>query len=202
VIIAFHGEDRSFTWLEDLITFVATRGELLIVTFAAVELIILATEGFVDQRCFAHRAEETFLVPMSIFVGKILGVRADLLSAFFTRIGESIFVTFNTIGMFIFHDVSRSGQISIAVGTNEMLLTRSSRGMTVVLIRRMARVDPRRMIQRTTIAIIDLDNDRDEVLRRLAALTYSSSSMRVAQLVLLSRGTKQTNVGRRRRGKE
>jgi len=91
---------------EYLIAFVAARCELLIVTFAAVELFVLATEGLIDQRCFTQRAEETFLMPMSIFVGKIFGFGANLSSTFLARVSKTVFVAFNTVRMFIFEDVS------------------------------------------------------------------------------------------------
>lgn len=93
-------------WLEDLIAFVTARCKLLIVTFTTVELLIFAAERFVDQCCFAHRTEETFLVPVTVFVREILGVGTDLLPAFFTCISKPIFVAFNTVRTFVFEDVA------------------------------------------------------------------------------------------------
>jgi hypothetical protein len=60
------------TWLEDLLATVATRGELLIVTFAAQQLVIAAAERFVSQWRFARRTEEALLVPMTVLVREIL----------------------------------------------------------------------------------------------------------------------------------
>jgi hypothetical protein len=74
----------------------------LIVAFATVELFILATEWFVDQWSFAHRTEETFFVPMSIFVREVLGFGTDFASTLFAGMGKAIFIASDTIRLFIF----------------------------------------------------------------------------------------------------
>ena len=48
--------------------FITARSKLLVVTFAAEELLGLAAERLIDQRRLAHRTEEALLVPVTIFV--------------------------------------------------------------------------------------------------------------------------------------
>lgn len=87
------------TWLEDLIAFVAARGELLVVALAAVQLFVLATERLVDERRLAHRAEEALLMPVSIVVGEILVEHARVVAI----LVRPRALTFDSVPIFLRH---------------------------------------------------------------------------------------------------
>ena len=179
-----------------MIAFIATRSELLIVTLAAVELIGFTAEGLVDQRCFAHRAEEALLVPMSLLVGEIFGVGADLAAAFFAVVRKAILVAFNTVGMLIFENVARAGEIALAVRAREVILTHVGwRRMRCV-----TRTDSRLDVQRPTVipVTITVDNLQREIFsteRGQERLTASCSSSIARNCSESSRGGEGSECG-------
>ena len=131
-----------------------------------------------------------FLAEGQFLAEHYFGVRADLLSTLFAGIGEAVFVTFNTIRMLIFHDVSRAGEIPVAVRTGEMLLSTSSRGIVVVLLRRMPGADSRRMIQRASIAIVDLERGTPARVDSLLSLDSRSLPRLPSELLNSMRTTR------------
>ena len=96
---------------------------------------------------------------MSILVGEILGLCADLSSTFFAVVGEPIFVAFNTEGMLIFENVARPGKVPVALITQELILTHL--GLMCV-----TRIDFRIATHRSTVVsvAIAIDNLKMEML--------------------------------------
>jgi len=87
-------------WFEDLAATVASRGELVCVTIAAVDLIFFAAKRFVHQTVTTDAAHEAPLVPMLLFVREILGVCSYDFGAFFAGVGEKLFVASDAVRMF------------------------------------------------------------------------------------------------------
>lgn len=60
------------TWHDGFLALVALGGILIGVALSAEELLVLGGEGLVHQRALALEALETFLMPVTVFVGQIL----------------------------------------------------------------------------------------------------------------------------------
>ena len=62
----------TLTGSEDLAAAIATGSKLGIIAIAAVDLVCLRPELFVHERHTALAAQETGLMPVLVFVGKVL----------------------------------------------------------------------------------------------------------------------------------
>lgn len=73
---SFNGKQAKLATLltctEHFAAAIATRGELRVVAVAAVDLVGLGAKLLVHQIQIAFEAQETGLVPVLVFVGKIL----------------------------------------------------------------------------------------------------------------------------------
>jgi hypothetical protein len=96
------------TCTEDFTAPVTSRGKLGIIAIAAVNLLCLGAELFVNQRYATFAAKKTGLVPMLLFVRQVLGVNAYELIALIASIRKNGFIAFNTIWMIITEDISLS----------------------------------------------------------------------------------------------
>lgn len=61
------------TWHDGFLALMALGGILIRVALSAEELLILGGEGLVHQRALALETLETFLMPVTVLVGQILG---------------------------------------------------------------------------------------------------------------------------------
>jgi len=86
---------------EDLIAAVAPRGKCIVVAVGTEDSVILRAERLIHQRDFAHIAEEAVLMPVLVFVGKILRVDTDAFGAFVALVGENLLVAFDAVRVLI-----------------------------------------------------------------------------------------------------
>lgn len=108
------------TCTEHFGTSVATGCECGVVTSCTVNFLSLRSERLVYQRHATLGTQETLLVPMLLFVGKILGIDSDGLGTFVAGVGKHLFITADAIRMFIAQNVTLACQRIVTLPTTEV----------------------------------------------------------------------------------
>lgn len=130
---------RTLTGTEDFTAAVAARRELRVVAVAAVNLIRLRSELFVDQRDAAHIAQEARFMPVFVFVAQVLlngwetklifdrspaathlGIDSNDCVALLASVGKDSFVALDAVRMFVSQHVALAGEALVAVPAAEM----------------------------------------------------------------------------------
>lgn len=108
------------TCSEDFSASITTSCELSVVARTAIYPFHFGAKLFVYEGHLTFVAEEAFFMPMLILVRQILGINANDQIAVFTSVGKNCFITFNTIRMFIFQDVTLSSKTVITLPAAEV----------------------------------------------------------------------------------
>lgn len=105
---------------EDILASVTAGSEVVVMAISTEETFVLGGERLINEGVTAIGAVKALLMPVSLLVGKVLGVSADGSLALFAAVSEEVLVALDAVGVLIAKDVTVSRQVQVTVEAAEM----------------------------------------------------------------------------------